>query len=377
MLFDKRMWVISGSPGLPIYRKIEALILAHIQAGRLKPGDLVPSYPWLSKALRVADKTVRQAYANLEREGVLVIVRGKGTYVASGGTEPKGGGQGTLGVLLPVLPLRSSGEAVFWRMLRGTVEAASAAQLPVVLGTGGGVEERRKAAAEGWVVWEVPAQGLPPALSLAQRFVVLVGAVTWEAGLGCGRVQLDYAGAARGLAYRLVGLGHRRIGLLRSGGFAGDQAESGYRHALGAAGLAVEPAWLGQVDMDVGETGLAVADTLLAEKCTAVLACGEGLARVTCEAAARRGVTIPQGLSLAALVEAPPVPLPGGVTLEAALLDAAELGRRAVQLITEAWATPEGAPRQEIIAGRSLEGTSVAPLGPALPAGPMEGSPQP
>jgi DNA-binding LacI/PurR family transcriptional regulator len=351
------MWVLGGDTDLPIYRRIENLVLEHIRAGRLKPGQLLPSYPWLSRNLRVADKTVRQAYANLERAGALVIKRGKGTYVAPAGAGRSGvgGGRGAVGVLLPALPLRASSETIFWALLRGVIESGSAAHCEVLLAPQGSGDLRKCAPADGWVVWEAGAAGLPAPLRLPQTPVVVVGGVT-DAG-AWGAVELDSAGAARELAYRLVGLGHRQIGLLRTDSVWGEQAEGGYRHALGAAGLPVEPGWIGRVNLDVGETGLSTADALWAEGVSAILACREDLARVAFEAASRRGLRVPRDVSLAAVVESAPAPLPGGLVLDAMLLDAAELGRVAVHMLVEA--ASASASRREVVRGVRLEGASV------------------
>ena len=366
MLYDKRMWALSGDADVPIYRRIENLVLAHIQAGRVKPGELLPSYPWLSRTLHVADKTVRQAYANLERAGVLVIKRGKGTYVATAVAGRSGAGRerGALGVLLPTLPLRASSEAIFWAMLRGVVEGGSGAHCEVLLVPHGSGDLRKNAPVAGWIVWEAGAAAYPAQLSLPQTPVVVVGRPASEVAWGA--VELDFAGAARELAYRLIGLGHRQIGLLRTESVWGEQAEAGYRHALGAAGLPVEPAWVGRVDVDVGETGLSAADALLAEGVGAVLACREDLARVAFEAASRRGLRVPQDVSLAALVESHPAPLPGGLVLETMLLDAVELGRQAVRVVVEAVSAPVSPPRRETVRGVRLEGASVAAVGPKL-----------
>jgi GntR family transcriptional regulator len=52
--------------------------------GTLGPDDLLPSVRELASELRVNPRTVSQAYAELEREGVVRVRRGKGTFVAPG-----------------------------------------------------------------------------------------------------------------------------------------------------------------------------------------------------------------------------------------------------------------------------------------------------
>jgi GntR family transcriptional regulator len=50
--------------------------------GTLGPDDLLPSVRELASELRVNPRTVSQAYAELEREGVVRVVRGRGTFIA-------------------------------------------------------------------------------------------------------------------------------------------------------------------------------------------------------------------------------------------------------------------------------------------------------
>jgi GntR family transcriptional regulator len=50
--------------------------------GTLGPGDILPSVRELASELRVNPRTVSQAYAELEREGVVRVKRGKGTFIA-------------------------------------------------------------------------------------------------------------------------------------------------------------------------------------------------------------------------------------------------------------------------------------------------------
>jgi len=52
--------------------------------GTLSPDDALPSVRELASDLRVNPRTVSQAYAELERDGVVVVQHGKGTFVAHG-----------------------------------------------------------------------------------------------------------------------------------------------------------------------------------------------------------------------------------------------------------------------------------------------------
>jgi GntR family transcriptional regulator, arabinose operon transcriptional repressor len=67
------------------YEQLKRRILADLAAGRLKEGQALASEPVLAAEAGVARNTVRQALAELEREGILKRVQGKGTFVSTEG----------------------------------------------------------------------------------------------------------------------------------------------------------------------------------------------------------------------------------------------------------------------------------------------------
>mgnify|MGYP000890735962 FL=1 len=75
--------IISNSSDEPIYEQIMRQIKNHIMRGELNPGDLLPSIRVLAKELQISVITTKRAYDELEREGYLETVPGKGTFVAA------------------------------------------------------------------------------------------------------------------------------------------------------------------------------------------------------------------------------------------------------------------------------------------------------
>lgn len=75
--------IISNSSGQPIYDQISAQIKSRIISGELKEGDALPSMRMLAKELRISVITTKRAYEELEREGFIVSVTGKGSFVAA------------------------------------------------------------------------------------------------------------------------------------------------------------------------------------------------------------------------------------------------------------------------------------------------------
>jgi len=73
---------ISQSSSRPIYRQIEDRVRTLIVAGELSDGEELPSIRMLAQDLRVSVLTVKRAYDDLEVEGFLTTVQGKGCYVS-------------------------------------------------------------------------------------------------------------------------------------------------------------------------------------------------------------------------------------------------------------------------------------------------------
>lgn len=74
--------IISNSSGKPIYEQITSQIKNLIMNGTLREGDLLPSMRLLAKELRVSVITTKRAYEDLERDGFIETVLGKGSFVA-------------------------------------------------------------------------------------------------------------------------------------------------------------------------------------------------------------------------------------------------------------------------------------------------------
>lgn len=75
--------VISNASNLPIYEQIVEGIKRHISSGALREGDMLPSIRALAKDLRISVITTKRAYEELEREGFIYTVAGKGCFVAA------------------------------------------------------------------------------------------------------------------------------------------------------------------------------------------------------------------------------------------------------------------------------------------------------
>lgn len=74
--------IISNSSEKPIYEQITSQIKQMIISGELEAGAPLPSMRMLAKELRISVITTKRAYEDLERDGFIATVIGKGSYVA-------------------------------------------------------------------------------------------------------------------------------------------------------------------------------------------------------------------------------------------------------------------------------------------------------
>ena len=74
--------IIRNTTNTPIYEQIYSQLKAQIIAGALSPGEALPSIRALAKDLKISVITTKRAYDELESEGFLYTVAGKGCFVA-------------------------------------------------------------------------------------------------------------------------------------------------------------------------------------------------------------------------------------------------------------------------------------------------------
>ena len=79
--------IISNISGVPIYEQIKQQVKSAIMAGELQEDEMLPSLRTLAKELRISVLTVTRAYTELEQEGFVKNVQGRGCYVLGQGSE--------------------------------------------------------------------------------------------------------------------------------------------------------------------------------------------------------------------------------------------------------------------------------------------------
>lgn len=79
--------IIRNINSQPIYDQIYTQMKAQIVSGALKPGEALPSIRALAKDLKISVITTKRAYDELESDGLLYTVAGKGSFVTEQNTE--------------------------------------------------------------------------------------------------------------------------------------------------------------------------------------------------------------------------------------------------------------------------------------------------
>ena len=79
--------IISNVSGVPIYEQIKQQVKAAILSGELREEETLPSLRTLAKDLKISVLTVTRAYTELEQEGFVKNIQGRGCYVLGSGSE--------------------------------------------------------------------------------------------------------------------------------------------------------------------------------------------------------------------------------------------------------------------------------------------------
>ena len=79
--------IVSNRSGIPIYEQIKEQIKAAIFNGELQEDDPLPSIRQLARDLKISVITTTRAYSDLEQEGFIATVQGKGCFVLPRNTE--------------------------------------------------------------------------------------------------------------------------------------------------------------------------------------------------------------------------------------------------------------------------------------------------
>ena len=302
---------IDRDGALPLTVQLVQQLRWLIVRGQAGVGDRLPPVRDLADELGINMHTVRAAYQELSRAGLVTSRPGAGTIVAAYDPERLATNVAripsfTIGVIVP------SFEEFYTPMLEAIDDALEHEPTMVVV-----CNTREDPAKAGWFVDQLIARGTDGIILVAHdphdpsgapmsRIPALLPTVVvdWPTAAGPA-VLFDMHGAGHQAAAHLIGHGHERIGVITPPMAAPSVADThtGIHQALSDASLTLQPENVAHVPDFATPSGIDGAEHLLAldPPPTAILALGDQLAIGVIHAAHSHGLTIPTDLALVSI----------------------------------------------------------------------------
>ncbi|MEI7026938.1 GntR family transcriptional regulator [Paenibacillus sp. y28] len=296
----------------PKYIRIKQEILAWFQAGTLKPGDQMPTEHEIAEQFEVSRQTVRQAFGELEQDGWLQRMQGRGTYVSSpGGVRVQGAGVQTVGIITTYIS-----DYIFPHIVRGAEAALRSRGYRLLLSSTDNDKEKERESLEmmtsqplsGLIIEPTKsAEGNPnvgfylsldyqriPYLMLNERYPELSGP--------CLKVD-DFAGGCLAAGH-LIELGHKRIaGFFKMDDLQGVNRLKGFLHVHHEQGLAVHPSLVVHYTTEQKQTkpleqAAAMLELEEQDRPTAFVCYNDELAVQLLDVIRQAGLTVPEHVSV-------------------------------------------------------------------------------
>ncbi len=333
---------------LPKYERLKSHLLEELAAGRLEAGDALPPELELAGAFGVARNTVRQALSELEREGLIVRVRGKGTFVRENVPRRLRRAAGAFALVVP-----ETRRGFYGSLLHGFEAAANDGYCQAVVCSTGNDLQRQAAAILQLLDREVDGVAIVPTTHpptppyqirpLQKRGTPVVFCHRAIDEIKAPLIAIPFEEVGRLAGQALAEQGHRRVAFFASHQSWATQAyENGLRAVLEAAGGEVPSHLLYCGDSFDPDQALQEPQVLAAlrQMClgpkppTAIMASFDTLAELIFVLLGTLGIRVPEDVSLIGF---------GGTwrngavlrRLTSVMVDEAELGRKAAALLHE------------------------------------------
>jgi len=360
---------------LPLYVALRETIKAIIRDENIKPGEMIPSERELSERCQASRSSIRRAILGLIREGILVRIPGKGTFVVeteSSCTTPLHctGNIGFVVFLSTLDRSRSDIQAhvtengkVSWIPFYSEVFEGASHELQrndfhllffaVYQDTPAEKSKFQEflKKVDGLIVCELASSAFAQPLEVSSVPVVLVNPSILPRALRADVLLIDnFGGAYQAVSY-LIRLGHRLIGLInhpiRQNRSARERFR-GYRTALRRTGIDYDEKLVEYGDWSM-ESGYLAMERLMKRgmPITAIFATNDEMAIGAMKAARERGLRIPEDLSIVGFDDAP-ISSNAFVPLTTVRVYKREIGRYATQRILHRIKEPQLVPVQTI-----------------------------
>lgn len=332
--------------GRPKYERLKDHLVGEMLSGRLKPGMALPSEQRLAETLKVARSTVRQAMAELERDGVISRVHGKGTFIHEQAYQRLRRGQDLFALIVPETQV-----GFYPALLRSFQESASGLHHQVIVCNTNNEVDRQGNTILQLIDHQVGGVAIVPTTSpptpafqirqLQKGGTPVVFCSRRVDGIQAPLLAIPFEEVGRQAARAILKRGHRRIaylGVSRSRGAL--KYEAGFRAEMEARGC--DPAGL-EVFYGASPTpNLAEHEEEITQaidricsrpdRPTAIFTSFDSLAELIFVLLGRRGFRIPEDISVVGF---------GGSKREGALLrrltsvtvDEVRMGQQAIELL--------------------------------------------
>jgi len=282
------------------HREVTRALREELDSGVWKNGDRLPGEQDLARRFQVAPMTLRQAIATLVEDGVLLRIRGKGTFVVSSDShEPEARSAVPLGLLFPQDASRIDPyyfPEVLEGFQRGLEEQGYRATV-----YSGGVEESVQVlppgAAIACLLFDEAQTQIVEGLRDKGYQVLAINRYNGRRSIPCVRID-DAQGVEDAVDY-LVSLGHERIGFIcgPENNLDANDRLRGFRSAVKRHGLKIAPEAGDGFNEAAGYT--AAQEILTSAQRPSAVICASDLAALGVIKAARDcGLSIPRGLSV-------------------------------------------------------------------------------
>ncbi len=332
----------------PLHQQLWEHYRQLIQMGHLPVGSRLPTEMVLMERHQVSRGTVRQAMRSLSEAGLIRRETKNGTVVSTPPQKTVSAGR-IIGVVFP-----ETRDAFCLDIMKGVQVACRDRGYHVAFGYSHHSSELERAE-----VMQMRDARFGGVLVLPHDNATLFSEL-WRSGypfvcvdqafedVPCDFVGVDNVGASFGATEHLIRLGHRRIAFLHQN-LELPQAPStvrdrhrGYRNALAAYGVPVEPAWTVAVDQDSSYVDF----LRRVERPSAVVAVNDNTALRLRDVAIRSSMSVPGDLAIVGFDD---IPMASGVSLTTVIQPSIEIGLQAAHILIDRIEKKVSSPQQLIL----------------------------
>ncbi|KIL42439.1 GntR family transcriptional regulator [Gordoniibacillus kamchatkensis] len=347
---------------VPKYRQLKQEIMTWLESGQLKQGEQMPSEHEIAAKFAMSRQTVRQTLGELEQEGWLYRVQGKGTFVspqrgAGGGARPE---LQTVGMITTYIS-----DYIFPHIVRGAESALRGKGYGLLLSSTDNDKDKETDSLTMMLSQPIAGLIVEPTrsalgnpnlhhyLTLQYRGipVVMINERYPELGVPCVKLDDELGGFLA--AEHLIRLGHRRIaGFFKADDLQGVNRLRGFLRAHRQYEVPLEPAAV--VHYHTGEKRTKPYEAALAmlrqeQRPTAVVCYNDELAVTLLEAVRQAGLHVPRDLSVVGFDDSP-LATATEIKLTTLSHPKTELGVKAVETLAALMAGGPGAASDTVYA---------------------------